>query len=127
MGEQEVVLEHEADVPVFGCEAHICGRVLEHPSVDDDATPVEGDESGQGAQQGRLARAVGSDHGDDTLADVEAHIEVQDAEGDCDLGGEGHRVASHRSRRPIRTMNDTANMTRERARATPSLPLSMST
>ena len=77
MREEEVVLEHDADVAVLGGQADVGRRVLDRPAVDDDAALFERDEPGQGPQQGGLARAVGPDHRDDRLGDLQVDVEVQ--------------------------------------------------
>ncbi len=55
VGEQQVVLEHEANRPLFDWHEHVGGGVVEHEVVDADTAPFDGHETRQGPQHGRLA------------------------------------------------------------------------
>jgi hypothetical protein len=94
MGEEEVALEHHADRPALG--GHVCARrgVFENDIVEDDRTARDGDEAGDRAQQRGLARAVGTEHGND-LAGIgpQRDREVERAEPQLDVG------AKHQSSR----------------------------
>jgi hypothetical protein len=59
--EEQVVLEHEADRPLLGRHPGAGRGVLQDVAVEHDPAPVQGHEAGDGAQQGRLAGAVGAE------------------------------------------------------------------
>jgi hypothetical protein len=59
MGKQEVVLKHDADVPVLGRDEHSRLRIVESPSPKGDPTAVDGEKAGQYGHDSRLAGPVG--------------------------------------------------------------------
>ncbi len=84
-GEEQVVLEHDADGAFGGGDEHVGGGVVEHGAVELDAAVVERLEAGDDAQRGGLAGAVGPEQRDDlAVADVEVDVEPEVAELDLD-------------------------------------------
>ena len=123
MGEEQVVLEHDADGPLLGGDEH-----ARRPGssttlvVDGQATGVDGLQPGQGAEHGRLAGAVGTEEGHDLAGvDGEVDVEVERPEVEAQRGGGGHDRSSQRSRSETITTSDTASSTRLMATATSGL------
>ena len=80
-GEEQVVLEHDADRAFGGGDEHVGGGVVEDGAVELDAAVVERLEAGDGAQRGGLAGTVGPEQRDDlAVADVEGDVELEVAE-----------------------------------------------
>ena len=120
-GEQQVVLEHDADGALGGRDERVGGGVVEHGAVERRCGRASrGCEPGDGAQRGGLAGAVGPEQGDDlAVADLEVDVEVEVAE-----RGPRWRRRQHRVRRPASgrgagssTASDTAMSTSDRAMA----------
>ena len=113
--EQEVVLEHHADSPALGRDAHRPRWCFEDVAVEQDLSLLQCHEPGKGRQQRRLACAVGTEHGDGlAVVNVEVHIQGQRPPVQADLGSEGHvrPGRSQRPRRRTRTVIERARRTR---------------
>ena len=116
--EQQVVLKHHADRPPLGLHEHPIA-VVEHVAVELDPPSLDRHQTGERAQQGRLARAVGTEDRDGlTLAGVKLRVEVQRTQLERDLRGHGHPTPSQRSRRNASTATHTASSTMLRPIAT---------
>ena len=102
-----MVLEHDADVAVLWKHVDVGRRVVENQPVDDDPSPLDGNQPGQGPQQGRLARPVGPDHGEHRIGDLQLDVEVERPESECYLGVERQLPPSQRSRSATRTIKET--------------------
>jgi hypothetical protein len=93
--EEQVVLEDDADGTFGGGDEHVGGGVVEHGAVELDAADVERLETGDDAQRGGLAGAVGPEQRDHlAVADVNVDFEPEVA----DLYPDGcveHVSASH--------------------------------
>jgi hypothetical protein len=77
-GEEQVVLEHDADRAFGSGDEHVGGGVVEDGAVELDAAVVERLEAGDDAQRGGLAGTVGPEQRDDlAVADVEGDVELE--------------------------------------------------
>ncbi len=129
MGKEQVVLEDDAD------RTRLRRRTVQLGPVEPEMTVGERDETGEGAQRGRLAGAVGAEEGDHvTGRSRQRHIEAEGTALDHQTGGKsvggpagradgvlrgltgvGHAALIQRSRSPASTAIDTASRTRLRA------------
>ncbi len=92
VGEQQVVLEHEAHGTPFGWDPELPRRVLQHLVVKDDPAPGQGDETGEGPHHGGLPRAIGANDGHDlAVGDSDLRVEIEGSEPELDVGVEAHR------------------------------------
>ena len=118
VGEQEMVLEDDAHRPPLGGQVHACRRVVEDHAVELDAAAGERPQPRQGPEKGRLAGAVGTDHGQRPAGlDGQVDVEGEAVEVDPHLRPQAHRAVSHRSRRAMSTPRETASRTRDRTMA----------
>ena len=123
VGEQQMVLEHDADGSRLGRDERVGVGIVEHVAIDRDPAPVDREEPPERTQQRRLARAVRSEHGEHlTGLDGEFHVELERSEPHTDRGVEAHASAarappSQRSRSPMRTANETAIISKLMTRA----------
>ena len=76
VGEQQVVLEDDADGSAFRVDEDVGGRVVERLAVELDAALVDRQQPGEAAEQGALAGAVGAEHGDG-LAALRGEVDVE--------------------------------------------------
>ena len=112
VGEEDVVLEHQADATMLGRHMPCGGRVVEHLAVQLDVS-LEWDQPRERAKQRRLARAVRPEHGDRLPgAGRELDVEREAAAAGFDRGPQAHNEPSQRSRMPMRIANDTASRIR---------------
>jgi hypothetical protein len=65
MREEPAVLEHDADLSSFRRYPHAALAVFDHGVIDDHTSVIERHETSQGSEQGRLARGVRSEQGND--------------------------------------------------------------
>ena len=113
MREQQVVLEDDADRSLLHRHADRVGRLVQHDAVERDAPSVDGQQSGEGTQHGRLARTVRPQQGDDLAwCDAEIDIQVEASHPCLELRLKAHDVPSQRSRSPTRTASETRSKTR---------------
>ena len=85
MGEEQSVLEHDADGPALGRQTEPGGDVLEDLAIQDHRAPIQLRQPGDGPQHGRLARPVGADERRDLArAGHQGGVDVQGP------GREGH-------------------------------------
>ena len=122
--EQPAVLEDDPDGAAGGGDANAPHRVLEDFVVEDDRATVEPQESGECAQERRLAGAVGPEHGDDLpVGDRQVDVKNERSSADDDLGPDAHRRRgrglSQRPRNRKSTAMDSARSTRLSSTATP--------
>ncbi len=83
VGEEEVVLEDDADRP------GLRGRVGQGSAVQVEVTVGEGGETGEGAQGGGLAGAVGAQQGEDVSGGgSQGHVQAEGASVDHEVGVE---------------------------------------
>src|SRR5262245_42086461 len=112
MGEEEVVLEHEADRPPVRRDEHACRRVVEHLAPEAHASGAERDQAGERTQERRLAGAVRAEDRDHLAGgDVELGAQLERAETRLDPRAQAHG-SSQRRRSPISTASETARRTR---------------
>ena len=109
--EEQVILEDESDVPSFGGHELVVLGGIEHQIVENDATRVDGDQSGDAPQQGGLTHSVGSDDGDGpAVVDRGVHTQRKIGEAHGEVEVQGHRrspAPSQRSRMVTKTTNET--------------------
>src|SRR5436190_4682748 len=118
MREQQVVLEHDTYGSPLGRDIDASSRVVEHETVELDASGREGAQAGKGIEERRLARAVGTDEGDgSSRLDRQLGVEREGIELDAHLGEERHRNMSHRSRNASSTTSETAKSTSDNTMA----------
>ena len=122
MGEQQVVLKHDADMATFGSHERTRRRIIEHVAIEFDPSPIECDEPREAAQRRRLSRSVRPEYGNDfAIGHGDVRIEVEAAELHSERGVEAHQAAppigvppavapvpNHRSRSPTNTTNEIA-------------------
>src|SRR5438067_12990870 len=112
VGEEQVVLEDDADGSVLGRQVHAGFGIVEHGPVEFDASGGDGAQAGEGVEQRGLARAVGPDDRDRPSGfDGELDIEGEAVEVDAHARGQAHRSMSHRSRRLTSTTSEMARST----------------
>ena len=128
---EPVVLEHHADRALLGGHEQVGIAVIEALSVERDMACGEHGEAGQCAEQGRLARSVGTEHSEDfARGDGEVDIQAERTQFDRTLHDQScgfHRVVSpssdgvahadgdprsQRSRSAARTITATSSRTR---------------
>ena len=116
-----MVLKHEADPASFGRQPGACVCVLEHGSVDLDMSFVDAKQPRDDPEQGRLSRAVRSEHCDcDVGLDRQVAVEMESAELRTDLRAQRHRSApSQRSRNATSTRTEMASSRSESVIAMP--------
>src|ERR1700682_3668291 len=113
VGKQQVILEDHRDWSPLGRNENAVRRFLQHDPVEGNAACVERQESCQAAEQRRLARAVGPEHGDHFAGlDLQVDIEFEGADAQAHPRLEAHDDPSQRSRSPISTASETASSTR---------------
>ena len=83
--EQRVLLEDEADRAPLGRQVDLRGGVEPRPLAERDAPAIGPPQPGDGAQDGRLARARGPDERDRLGADAQAEAELERAKGDGEV------------------------------------------
>ena len=89
MREEQVVLEHDADRAPLGRHEHALA-VVEHHTVELDAAAVDGDETGERAQERRLARAVRAEDRDRlALGRLQLGVEIERSERERDVRARG--------------------------------------
>src|SRR5215216_4413982 len=121
MWEQCVVLEDVPDGSTLGRHPYARARVVEHVAVDGDTPLVEGEQSCDHSQHGRLPGPVGSEQHDRlTEPGLERDVERERSEADADARVETH-AGNQRSRSDTSTTTDTASSTRLSAIAPPRL------
>ena len=87
MREQQVVLEDHADGTALGGHADAPGRVLQDLAVQHHPPLGQRQQAGEGAQDRRLAGAVGAqERRDATRLDREHHVEVEPAQAEAQPG-----------------------------------------
>src|SRR5207249_4343373 len=92
-------------------DEHVAHRVVEGASGEPDGSGVQAEQSGDGAQEGRLAGAVGPEHRDDLAGlRLDRHVEVELPHAHHALERERHVATgrSHLSRNPTSTSTATA-------------------
>ena len=127
VGEQQVVLEHDADRALLGRDEDVGRRVVDDDAVERDPAASIGQQAGERPQHRRLAGAVGAEDGEHSPGlDRELDVEVERAElqrrssrveRHADAPGRAAPPPSQRSRSPTSTANETAISTRLRMSA----------
>ncbi len=91
VGKEEVVLEDDPHAARLGRDEDAGRRIVDRRTIDDDPTGVDRDESGERAQQRRLARAVRAEHRDGLpVGRLQRDLEVELAQADPELSGQRH-------------------------------------
>jgi hypothetical protein len=93
MRKQQVILEDDADRAAFRREMDTAPHVLEDDPIELDASSIQRDESGDGAQERGLPSAVRSEHGDDLPGcGFDRDVEVESPKPDRDLRREHQKA-----------------------------------
>ena len=122
MGEQQVVLKHDADMTSFGGHERTRRCIIKHIAIELDTSTIYRNESGEAAQQRRLSRSVRPEHSNDfAIGHGDVRVKVEAAELQPKRRVEAHEAAppkdaapalapvpSHRSRSPTNTANEIA-------------------
>ena len=78
MRKEEMILEHDADRSSFGRDERVGAGIVEDGAIDDDVAAVDRDESGESAQQRRLARPVRAENRQHLARlDTDLHVELE--------------------------------------------------
>ncbi len=101
--EQQVLLKHHAARTLLGLHEQSARRIVEHHTVDLDRSTFDRQQAGEATQDGRLARPVGTEQGDDfPIGRIQPHVEAERSTSDHDVRPQCHVAASpppnHRSR-----------------------------
>ena len=63
MGEQQIILEHDAHLARFGGQVDACTRIVEGDTGQADPARLDLEETGDGCHGSRLARPIGAEEG----------------------------------------------------------------
>ncbi len=100
-------MEHHPNVAVLGRQMHVGRRVVHNLPVNDDPSPLNGNQPGESPHQGRLARPVGPDHGEHRIGEPQADVEVERPESECHIGFKRQLPPNQRSRTATNTIKET--------------------
>src|ERR1700741_349135 len=113
MGKQQVGLEYETDGALLRRYVHVRCGCFKNTVIEPHMARVDRRETRDGAQERRLAGAVGAEKRDDlTFGGRQLHVEVEGAETSADRDVQAHADPSQRWRRLTNTTSDTSRRTR---------------
>ncbi len=115
VGEEQVVLEDDADRAVLGYDVRVRSGLVENDVVETYRAAVEAQQAGEDPQDRGLPRAVGAEDRDDLVVPgLQVDVEVEGADLDAQLRLEAHATdeGNQRSRSITRTTIEMAMSTR---------------